>query len=85
MPNADWQSRENLRSLPIAVKYSSPQDLARQFNDDEAVWTAFERRRWLRMLLGSPLPDSEKSLDALDWIAAERQARPVRAIGFFQT
>ena len=58
------------------------QNLARQFNDDEAVWNAFERRRWLRKILGSPFPDSENSLDALDWIEAEREARPVRVIVF---
>lgn len=58
------------------------QNLARQFNDDEAVWAAFESRRWLRTILGIPFPASEKSLDALDWIEAEREARPVRAIGF---
>lgn len=72
-------------NLIVSVNYSHPQDLAQQFNDDEAVWTAYERRRWLRKLLGSPLPDSDKSLDALDWIEVEREARPVRAIGFFQT
>ena len=61
---------------------ASQQNLARQFNDDEAVWAAFESRRWLRKLLGSPFPDSKKSLDALDWVEAEREALPGRAIGF---
>ena len=62
---------------------ASQQNLARQFNDDEAVWAAFERRRWLRTILGSPFPDSDKPLDGLDWIEAEREALPVRAIGFW--
>jgi hypothetical protein len=28
-----------------------------------------------------PQPLTEKQLDDLDWLAAEREARPVRAIG----
>jgi len=58
------------------------QTLARQFNDDETVWRAFERRRLIRRFLRSrsPLPDG--CLDRADWLAAERDARPVRAIGF---
>lgn len=58
------------------------QKLARDFNDDEAVWRAFESSRCLRKLLGSPMPLSEKTADALDWEWAECHARPVRAIGF---
>jgi hypothetical protein len=82
MANAHWPLRARLCKIPVSVKYSNPQELARQFNDDEAVWTAFNHRRWLRKLLGSPFPDSEKFLEDLDWIEAEREARPVRAIGF---
>ena len=58
------------------------QKLARDFNDDEAVWRAFENRKRLRVLLGSPVSLSEEASDALDWEWAERNARPVRAIGF---
>jgi hypothetical protein len=58
------------------------QAFARCFNDDEAVRRAFERRRKLRRLLrrASPLPD--ECLDHADWLAAEREARPVHG-GFF--
>ena len=58
------------------------QKLARDFNDDEAVWRAFESRKRLRDLLGTPCPLDEETADALDWVWAERHARPVRAIGF---
>jgi hypothetical protein len=60
-----------------------PQELARQFNEDEAVWRCFEEKRLLRRLLGSPSLLSEKMLDDLDWIEAEREVRQVRAIGKF--
>ena len=61
---------------------STSQELARQFNEDEAVWRCYqakrkERRR--RFKLRSRL--GEKLLDQLDWLAAEREMRPVRAIG----
>jgi hypothetical protein len=59
------------------------QELARQFNEDEAVWRAFEEKRALRKLLGSNTPLPEEILDDLDWQAAERECRAVRAIGFF--
>ena len=59
------------------------QDLARRFNEDEAVWRCYERKWALRRLLGSRSPLSEDVLDDLDWQAAERECRPVRAIGIF--
>lgn len=58
------------------------QKLARVFNDDEAVWRAFENRKRLRELLGTPWPLDEEAADALDWEWAQRHGRPVRAIGF---
>jgi len=61
------------------------QELARRFNEDGAVWRAFEKKRALRKLLGSNTPLPEEILDDLDWQAAERECRAVRAIGFFQT
>ncbi len=76
---------ENLCNYIASVNYPNPQDLTQKFNDDEAVWRAFERRRRIRILLGPSFPNSEKSLDALDWIEAEREGRPVRAIGFSLT
>ncbi len=60
----------------------------RRFNDDEAVWRCFarkraHRKRLTRLLrrLGAQPPLTEEQLDQLDWLAAEREARPVRAIG----
>lgn len=57
------------------------QKLARNFNDDEAVWRAFDARRRLRDVLGARQPLDTETADALDWIWAEQHARPVRAIG----
>ena len=60
------------------------QELARRFNEDEAVWRAFEHKRALRRLTGASAPFSEQILDYLDWQEAERECRQVRAVGFFQ-
>ncbi len=60
----------------------NPQELARRFNEDEAVWRSYECKRTLRALLGSRSPLSNKALDDLDWQAAERECREVRAVGF---
>jgi hypothetical protein len=64
------------------------QENVRQFNDDEAVWRCFARKRARRkrlrpllQLLDSPPTLTEEQLDQLDWLAAEREARPVHAIG----
>jgi len=59
------------------------QELARRFNQDEAVWQVFEDKRALRQLLGSGTPLSEHILDYLDWQAAERECRAVSAVGLF--
>lgn len=61
------------------MQYTNSQDLARKFNEDEAVWRAFDRRCSIRSLLGSVL--SVANADLADWLAAGREARPVRAIG----
>jgi len=61
------------------MQYTNSQELARKFNEDEAVWRAFDRRRSLRSLLGSVLSVPDE--DLADWLAAEREARPVRAVG----
>ena len=60
------------------------QELARRFNEDEAVWRHYEHQRALRRLLGSRSPLPETILDELDWQAAERECRAVRFVGFFQ-
>jgi hypothetical protein len=60
----------------------SSEDLARRFNEEEAIWRCYqekrkERRR--RFRLRSQI--GEKLLDQLDWLAAERETRPVHAVG----
>ena len=59
------------------------QEIVRRFNEDEAVSRSYERKRALRQLLPSHSPLSGKVLDDLDWQAAERECRAVRAVGFF--
>ena len=59
------------------------QELARRFNEDEAVWRCYERKRRLRKLLGSRCPLSEETLDRLDWLAAERECRRHPSAGTF--
>jgi hypothetical protein len=73
---------------PLSSPFNDVQENVRQFNEDEAVWRCFvkkhaRRKRLQRLLrsLGSPSPLTEEELDRLDWLAAEREARPVRAIG----
>jgi hypothetical protein len=60
---------------------ATSQELARRFNEDEAVWQCYEYRRRLRLCLGveSLLPD--EVLDELDRIEAERERREIRWIG----
>ena len=63
------------------MQYTNSQDLARKFNEDEAVWRAYERRKTMRKILGLQDPLSEDRLGNLDRLEAEREARPVRATG----
>ena len=65
--------------------FLSAQELARRNNESVAVHAAYEKRRKQRRLLGKKTKRSAKELDGLDWQAAEREARPVRAVGFFLT
>ena len=58
------------------------QELARRFNEDEAVWRSYEHKRALWRLLGSRSPLPEEILDYLNWQAAEWECRAVRAVGF---
>jgi hypothetical protein len=61
-------------------------ELARRFNEDEAGWRCYERKRTLRKWLERRPPFSEHVLDyldCLDWLAAKRASRMVRAVGFF--
>lgn len=58
------------------------QEMARRNNENAAVFAAYERRRQRRRA-GKKAGRISKRLDDLDWQAAEREARPVRAVGFF--
>jgi hypothetical protein len=58
------------------------QELARRFNEAEAVWRNYEYKRELRRLTGSRAPLPEDLLNYLDWQAAERECREARSIGF---
>jgi hypothetical protein len=57
------------------------QELARRFNENEAVWQRCEYIRARRLLWGvrSVLPDEVQ--DALDWIEAEHQCRQTQLLG----
>jgi hypothetical protein len=64
------------------------QENVRRFNEDETVWRCFVKKRARRKRLQKLLrlldlepTCTEEELDQRDWIAAEREARPVRAIG----
>ena len=77
-------------SGPVISPFNDVQENVRRFNEDEAVWRCFKKKRALRKrllrLLGplvSQLPLTKKDRDDLDWLAAEREARPVRAIGIW--
>jgi hypothetical protein len=56
-------------------------ELVNRFNEDEGVWRRFERKRTLRRLSKQGAPVTEKVLEELDWVAAERECRKRRAIG----
>jgi hypothetical protein len=75
-------------SDPVSSPFNNVQENVRRFNEDEAVWRCFARKRAQRerllpllRSLTSPPALTEEELDRLDWLVAEREARPVRAIG----
>jgi len=64
------------------------QENVRRFNQEEMVWQRYDekrarRKRLHRLLcsLDSKPMLTEEQLDQLDWLAAEREMQPVRAIG----
>jgi hypothetical protein len=61
--------------------FLGPQELARQFNEDEAVCRCYEQKRRRRRLPGSRVSIPEAVLDALDWLEAEGECREKRYIG----
>jgi hypothetical protein len=60
---------------------TDPQELVSRFNEDEAVWRRYQRKRDLRRLRGSWSPFSEEVLDRLAWLEAERECRVRRYVG----
>ena len=68
--------------------HNDVQENVRRFNEDETVWRCYVKKRARRKRLKKLLrlldlepTCTEEELDQRDWIAAEREARPVRAIG----
>jgi hypothetical protein len=60
---------------------SNISELVRAFNEDEAVQRCFERKRARRRLRQPQSAEAEELLDQIDWLAAERECRLVRAVG----
>ena len=59
------------------------QEMARRNNENVAVFAAYQRRRRLHVLPGKKTKRAAKGFDELNWKAAEREARPARAVGYF--
>jgi hypothetical protein len=57
------------------------QELARRFNEDEAVWQRYEKRRRLRLQHGNEFLLPNEILDELDWIEAERECHQIECVG----
>jgi hypothetical protein len=55
-----------------------PQELARQFNEDDAVWREYDRLRQTRHRCGLTIPLPS---DYPDWLRAEGKIRIIRCIG----
>lgn len=59
---------------------SNTQRFTRHFNEDEAIWQRFQRKRLARRLPSSDSLLPESVLDYLDWLEAEREIRTTRAV-----
>lgn len=57
------------------------QELARRFNEDEAVWRRFAQKRELRQRLSPNSLLSDEIMDALDWLESERECCEARCVG----
>ncbi len=79
-PNA-WYSAHLMPALNWIEKDIDSQDMARRFNEDEALWQSYQHKRALRRILGSPSPLPQVILDCLDWQEAQRECRTTRAVG----
>jgi hypothetical protein len=58
------------------------QEIAARFNEEEAVWQCYRRKREIRRLLSghSALVEeaaTDEELDRADWLAAEEECRAV--------
>ena len=62
------------------TQISDTQELARRFNEEEAIWQRFQQKRLARRLPGGDSQLPESVLDSLDWLEAEREIRPTRAV-----
>ena len=59
---------------------SDTQEIARQFNEQEAIWQRFHQKRLTRRLSETEFALPENILDDLDWMDAERETRVTRAV-----
>jgi len=57
------------------------QDLANNFNEDEAVWRRYQQKRGLRLLRRSSRLFPDEVLDRLDWLEAKRECRERQYVG----
>ena len=57
------------------------QELARRFNEDEAVWRRYRQKRARRRRRGARSSLLDQVLDRLAWQQAERACRQTRCIG----
>jgi hypothetical protein len=60
---------------------SDPREMARRFNEDEAVWQRYEQKRLDRLLSRPRWPLAGMILDEFDWREAEAEVRETRCIG----
>jgi hypothetical protein len=69
----------------VSSPLNDVQETVRRFNEDEAVWLCFarkrERRKRLHRLLNLLDLSTPLTEDQLDWLSAKREARSGRAIG----
>ena len=88
LPRCCANAAKRLHNLASAIMLNGAmnpmtqaEEMLRRFNEDEAVWRCYERKRSLRKLLGSHCPLSEEALEYLDWLAAERECRRTHHLG----
>jgi hypothetical protein len=62
------------------TQISDTQELARRFNEEEAIWQRFQQKRLAGRLPGGDSQLPESVLDSLDWLEAEGEIRVTRAV-----